>query len=90
MITKCTDLLNVLVNQPISVAVDAANWSKYTSGVFNNCRKSLDHGVLLVGIKDGNWVIKNSWGTTWGENGYIRLASGNTCGLCNVASYPKR
>ncbi|EAR95695.1 papain family cysteine protease (macronuclear) [Tetrahymena thermophila SB210] len=82
------DLLNSLQKQPVAIAVDANNWKLYTGGVFSNCGTSLDHGVLLVGYENNAWIVKNSWGTTWGEKGYIRLASGNTCGLANNASYP--
>jgi C1A family cysteine protease len=87
-IKTCNDLASAITGRPISVAVDATNWSTYKSGVFNNCKTSLNHGVLLVGITDQYWWIKNSWGTTWGEKGFVRLARGNTCGICNVASYP--
>merc|ERR1719158_448694 len=79
---------------PISIAVDANFWwQMYSQGIFNhNCNPdSLDHGVLLVGYdKDSYWKVKNSWGTTWGEAGYIRLkgTSDNECGLANSASYP--
>jgi C1A family cysteine protease len=89
-IKNCNDLASGLVGRPISVAVDATNWSTYKSGVFNNCKTSLNHGVLLVGLSDQFWQVKNSWGTTWGESGFIRLARGNTCGICNVASYPTK
>jgi hypothetical protein len=59
------------------------------SGVFSNCATSINHAVLLVGIVGGNWKIKNSWGTGWGESGFIRLAAGNTCGVCAYAGvYP--
>jgi cathepsin L len=81
--TGCTALTSAINGSPVSVAVDATNWSPYKSGVFNNCKTSLNHAVLLVGVIGGNWKIKNSWGTSWGEAGYIRLAAGNTCGLCN-------
>lgn len=85
---KCDDLLNALMIEPISVAVDATNWSFYSSGIFNNCRKSLNHGVLLIGYKSGsNYIVKNSWGTRWGEKGFIRLALQDTCGICDAASY---
>lgn len=89
-VTNCNDLANALTGRPVSVAVDATNWSKYSSGVFNNCATRLNHGVLLVGATDSYWRVKNSWATSWGENGFIRLARGNTCGICNVASYPTK
>ena len=89
-IKNCNDLANAVNGRPISVAVDATNWSPYKSGVFNNCKTSLNHGVTLTGVVGGAWRIKNSWGAAWGESGYIRLATGNTCGVCNVASYPNK
>lgn len=89
-IKDCNTLANSVAGRPISVAVDATNWSPYKSGVFNNCKTSLNHGVLLVGVASDSWKVKNSWGTSWGESGYIRLARGNTCGICNVASYPTK
>lgn len=89
-IKDCNTLGNAVQGRPVAVAVDASNWSAYKSGVFNNCKTALNHGVLLVGITQGNWRIKNSWGTSWGESGFIRLATGNTCGVCNVASYPNK
>lgn len=51
-IKNCNDLASGVVGRPISVAVDATNWSPYKSGVFNNCKASLNHGVLLVGVTD--------------------------------------
>lgn len=89
-IKDCNTLATAVASRPISVAVDATNWSQYKSGVFNNCKTSLNHGVLLVGVSDQSWKVKNSWGTSWGESGYIRVARGNTCGICNVASYPNK
>jgi len=72
---------------PVSVCLDATNWSFYKSGVFSNCNLTpLNHAVLLIGYEDsGAWIVKNSWGTTWGEAGYIRLAGGNTCGIAQHA-----
>lgn len=88
-VAGCDYLANALNERPISVAVDASRWSSYKNGVLSNCGTSLNHGVLLVGIKgDEHWLIKNSWGTSWGEDGYIRLASGNTCGICVDAAFP--
>lgn len=84
----CDSLLNALSGRPISVAVDASNWSLYKGGILSNCGVNVNHGVLLIGVTDANWRIKNSWGTGWGENGFIRLARGNTCAVCSYPSYP--
>jgi C1A family cysteine protease len=89
-IKDCNTLASAVAGRPIAVAVDATNWSTYKTGVFNNCKTSLNHGVLLVGVSDQAWKVKNSWGTSWGESGFIRVARGNTCGICNVASYPNK
>lgn len=83
----CPGIQNAVYGRPIGVAVDAANWSHYQSGIFNDCKSNyLDHNVLLVGVTDKYWKIKNSWSTTWGEKGFIRLSLGNTCGICNDKS----
>lgn len=89
-IKTCTDLASSLSGRPISVAVDATNWPHYSSGVFNDCASKLNHGVLLVGMTNDSWKVKNSWTSGWGESGYIRLARGNTCGICSTASYPNK
>lgn len=78
----CPAVLSALASRPLGVSVDATNWSHYVSGIFNNCKTNLNHDVFLVGATDAYWKIKNSWGTTWGESGFIRLAPGNTCGIC--------
>ena len=51
-VAGCDNLVNALFSQPVSVAVDASNWSLYRSGVFSNCKTSVNHGVLLVGATD--------------------------------------
>ena len=76
------------MKQPVSVMVDATKWAPYSSGIFSNCETALNHMVLLVGMSDEYWKCKNSWGTTWGEQGYIKLARGNTCGICSNGIYP--
>jgi len=71
-------------NGPLPIAVDASkHWQTYTGGVVSSCSgHSLDHGVLAVGYTADYWIVKNSWGPSWGESGYIRLAFGsNQCGL---------
>jgi cathepsin L len=78
--------------RPVSIACDAEPWQFYNGGIFSkNCGTQLDHGILAAGYDQGSyWLVKNSWGTSWGESGYIRLAYGsNECGLANAASYPE-
>merc|ERR1712115_103468 len=85
------DLKTAVTQQPVSVAVDARKWQNYRSGIFSGCGMftQLDHGVLAVGYSDSYWKVKNSWGTSWGESGYIRLTYGkNECGISNSASWP--
>jgi len=87
-------LMSAVNIEPVSVAVDAQSWSSYKKGVMTGlCGKSLDHGVLAVGYgTDGAndyWLVKNSWGVSWGESGYIRLVRDkNECGIAAAASYP--
>jgi cysteine peptidase B len=73
---------------PISIGVDASKFQSYRGGVMTSCNAGqLDHGVLIVGygIQGGStyWKIKNSWGKTWGESGYIRVAYGKKCAGLN-------
>ena len=75
---------------PLSIVVDASEWSSYTGGILSTCGQSLDHAVQVVGIDtdEGSWKVRNSWGTSWGESGFIRLAYGdNTCGIASDANY---
>ena len=75
------------MNSPVAVSVDAVNWSSYESGIFTECNNDdLDHAVLLVGMTNTYWKIKNSWGPDWGEEGFIRIGPGNTCGVCSEIS----
>ncbi|KAI4385040.1 hypothetical protein MLD38_003111 [Melastoma candidum] len=96
-----TSLLKAAANQPVSVAIDAGdfNFQFYSSGVFTGpCGTELDHGVAVVGYgtdTDGTkyWLVKNSWGEEWGEQGYIRMqrdvsAKEGLCGIAMKASYP--
>jgi len=73
---------------PISVCLDASSWSSYVSGIITTCGMDVDHCVQAVGINidEGYWIVRNSWGTEWGNEGYIWLASGSN--MCNIAYDP--
>lgn len=64
----------MLQDGPITAAVSSEGWERYASGVYRcNSRTSVDHAVLIVGYTPDYWIIKNSWGTAFGESGYIRV-----------------
>jgi cysteine peptidase B len=80
---------------PASIIVDASNWQLYVSGVFTGTCSSagtaLNHAVQLVGYGVDSltgtkyWIVRNSWGTNWGQGGYIYLPFGqNKCGFANI------
>jgi len=88
-------LVNAVAIGPVSVAIEAdqACFQFYTSGILNDpsCGTNLDHGVLAVGYSQsgGYWIVKNSWGTSWGMNGYVEIAMGmDECGINTEPSYP--
>jgi C1A family cysteine protease len=82
--------------QPISIGIDADYWGSYTGGVFcGSCGTARDHAMLVVGYGTDTtgvpyWKVKNSWGTGWGEGGYIRLCRSKTdeCGVSDDGTYP--
>ena len=90
---QSTDSLkSAIQNGPVSVAIEADQFAfqLYSGGVLSSgCGTNLDHGVLAVGYDSNSFKVKNSWGTSWGNNGYVQISqSGNTCGIHSDASYP--
>ena len=93
-----------VAQQPVSIALEADQsvFQFYAGGVLDDatCGVNLDHGVLIVGyghddtVHKDFWTIKNSWGPSWGDHGYIHIVrnvDGNDarqCGLTSVPSYP--
>ncbi len=89
-----------VAQQPVSVAIQAnkRSFQLYQSGIYSDldCGTQLDHGVLVVGYgieletDTPYWIIKNSWGKEWGENGYIRIQRNidDDRGLCGIAMQP--
>lgn len=78
---------------PIAVAVDATDMMSYSGGIYNNLHcnpQNLNHAVTVVGYTPDSWLIKNSWDTSWGEQGYMRLArnKGNMCGVAMNGVFP--
>ena len=87
-----------LNQQPLAVAIEADKFvfQTYKSGVLTSskCGTTLDHAVLAVGYgtEDGQdyWLVKNSWNTTWGDKGYIKLGMDSSNGACGVQMDPNQ
>jgi hypothetical protein len=98
------EMMSALAQQPISVAIEAdqREFQLYSSGIFTGtCGTNIDHGVGLVGYSDDYYILRNSWGKSWGTNGYMMIGKGNDpvtgkpynngagqCGLLTTGSYP--
>jgi C1A family cysteine protease len=109
-VSSCSDvkpndqisLKGAVAQQPVSIAIEADTryFQSYSGGVLtsSSCGTSLDHGVLIVGYGSENgidyWLVKNSWGTSWGIDGYVKIARSDStndpgiCGIAMSASFP--
>jgi hypothetical protein len=99
-----SDMMSAIATTVVSIAVqgDQSSFQLYKSGVFTgSCGTKLDHAVNLIGYGSDYYILRNSWGTTWGESGYMRIGKGNDpatgkpynggagqCGLLMEGSYP--
>lgn len=99
-----TDMMTAISNTIVSIAIEAdqPSFQLYKSGVFTGaCGTTLDHAVALVGYGEDYYILRNSWGQSWGQNGYMFIGKGNDpatgkpynngagqCGLLMEASYP--
>jgi C1A family cysteine protease len=85
-------LQSALGGRPVAIGIqaDQSAFQFYTGGILTgSCGTQLDHSVLAVGYTADYWKVKNSWGSSWGESGYVRLStSGDKCGILDDASYP--
>lgn len=80
----CIALRAAVRKGPIAVGVAASSWSGYASGIYK-CPSTgnVNHAVILVGYTNlRHWIIKNSWGTSWGANGYIVIDQDANCKIC--------
>ncbi|XP_019186359.1 PREDICTED: ervatamin-B-like [Ipomoea nil] len=93
-----SELMKAVANQPVSAAIDASGmaFQFYKGGIYgkDKCTTTVNHAITVVGYgeSDGRkfWLIKNSWGEGWGENGYLKLIkdSGDAKGACGIATKP--
>ena len=98
----CNGLMTAVAQQPVAAAVAASAMQFYQNGVFSSkfCGTSINHAVTVIGygtdstLKKNFWLVRNSWGEGWGEEGYIRMdrdvqTDTGICGICLAATYPQ-
>lgn len=81
--------------RPVVAAVQADTWQFYSGGILTQCGTNVDHMISIVGYDktQSYWIMRNFWGTSWGESGYIRVKKNDgqgpgVCGEAIAAQYP--
>jgi C1A family cysteine protease len=86
-------LVQAINSRPVAVLINASSrpFQSYSGGVFDGqgCGPQLDHAVTAIGWTSQAYLVRNSWGSSWGEAGYIRMARGNTCGILKQNVFAK-
>lgn len=87
------NLMKALNTGPVSICVAAESFQTYSGGILRSCPGSVDHCVQAVGYEstglNKHWLVRNSWNTNWGEDGYIRVAMGkDLCKISDDVTYP--
>jgi hypothetical protein len=93
----CNVIVDLIRARPITVGVaaDPLFWRFYKTGVLDRCPGTVNHNVVLTGVKntlfENYWTVKNSWGSQWGFNGYMKIdrsqLNGNMCQICSYPAY---
>lgn len=85
-------LTAAVAQQVVSIAIEADKrvFQQYSTGIFDSdsCGTNLDHAVAIVGYGIDYWLVRNSWGTSWGEAGYIKIAKTSGDGVCGINMEP--
>jgi C1A family cysteine protease len=84
-------MLTALQGRPLSVCHQTGGWQHYSGGVMTSCSSGGGHCTQMVGYASSGdyWIVKNSWGTSWGNSGYLYLKKGSDlCGISKHCLYP--
>ena len=87
--------MTAIAAQPVAVAIEAdtTTFQSYTSGIITSsaCGTNIDHAVTAVGYgvsgTTGYYIVRNSWGTSWGQAGYVWIGQASGAGICGINQY---